>query len=205
MNAIGRKLRSRRGASITFALLLFLVCAMVSSVAIVAGTAAVGRVSNMAEADQRYYAVTSAVELLKSEMLNGKKVIVTLDKTSGDIETEYEGESLGLGEDTLSKAIAAQLIQAMQSGDITKNYTLGPSGAIENARLTCNIAETVKQNGLVSFLVSSEGDAGKDIYRLEVVFKSNTRRDVAGSTAEEEKTEVEWKLHSVKKVRGNAT
>ena len=40
MNGIGQKLRSDRGASITFALLLFLVCAVVSSVVIVAGTAA---------------------------------------------------------------------------------------------------------------------------------------------------------------------
>ena len=60
------KLRSQTGASITFALLLFLVCAVLSSVIIVAATAASGRMSKIAETDQRYYAVTSAAELLKN-------------------------------------------------------------------------------------------------------------------------------------------
>ncbi len=64
MKRIRRKLNSRKGASITFALLLFLVCAVLSSVIIVAATAASGRMSRIAESDQRYYAVTSAAELL---------------------------------------------------------------------------------------------------------------------------------------------
>lgn len=66
-------LRSRTGASITFALLLFLVCSVVGCIALTAGTAAAGRVSNLAEMDQRYYSVTSAAKLLASE-LNGKTV-----------------------------------------------------------------------------------------------------------------------------------
>ena len=53
MSILKKKVASRRGASITFALLLFLVCAVVSSVVIVAGTAAAGRISRMAEMDQR--------------------------------------------------------------------------------------------------------------------------------------------------------
>ena len=66
-NRILTKLRSRTGASITFALLLFLVCAVLSSVIIVAASAAAGRMSGIAEADQRYYAVTSAAELLRDD------------------------------------------------------------------------------------------------------------------------------------------
>ena len=75
-----RKLRSEKGASITFALLLFLVCAMVSSVVIVAATTASGRMSNLAEIDQRYYAVSSAAELLGAT-LNGKSVKVVEEQT----------------------------------------------------------------------------------------------------------------------------
>ena len=67
------KIRSRRGASITFALLLFLVCAMASAVAIVSATAAGGRFAQIAETDQRYFAVNSAVELLK-DALDGQTV-----------------------------------------------------------------------------------------------------------------------------------
>ena len=72
MKRIRRKLNSRKGASITFALLLFLVCAVLSSVIIVAATAASGRMSKIAETDQRYYAVTSAAELLKNLFKDSK-------------------------------------------------------------------------------------------------------------------------------------
>lgn len=71
---IKAKIKSQKGASITFALLLFLVCAVISSVVIVAGTAAGGRLKNIPESDQRYYAVTSASELLKNA-IDGKTVV----------------------------------------------------------------------------------------------------------------------------------
>ena len=57
------KLRSREGASLTFALLAFLVCAVISAVLLASASAASGRVSKLAETDQRYYAVTSAAQL----------------------------------------------------------------------------------------------------------------------------------------------
>ena len=65
MNVIKKKLNSQRGASITWALLIFLVCAVVGSAVLVAGTAAAGRMSKLAENDQRYYAVTSTAGLLR--------------------------------------------------------------------------------------------------------------------------------------------
>ena len=64
-NRIRQKLRSQKGASITFALLLFMVCAVLSSVLLTAATAAAGRMSRIAELDQRYYAVTSASGFLR--------------------------------------------------------------------------------------------------------------------------------------------
>lgn len=65
MGTIRKKLHSRSGASISYALLLFLVCAVIGSVVLAAGMAAAGRVSALPEADQRYYSVTSAVELFR--------------------------------------------------------------------------------------------------------------------------------------------
>ncbi len=91
MNSIKRKLTSQSGASITYALLLFLVCAVVSSIILAAATAASGRISQSVESDQRYYSVTSAAELLK-EMINGKSVIILEQTTSvngGDATTVY--------------------------------------------------------------------------------------------------------------------
>ena len=81
MRAIQKKIRSRRGASITFALLLFLVCAVLSSVVIVAATTASGRISRLAETDQRYFAVTSAAELLRDLMKEKSVSVVKVTKS----------------------------------------------------------------------------------------------------------------------------
>ena len=51
------------------ALLLFLICAMAASVVLTAGTAAAGRASELPESDQAYYSVTSAVNLLRDQLL----------------------------------------------------------------------------------------------------------------------------------------
>lgn len=90
MKSIKNKLRSNEGASITFALLLFLVCAVVSSVVLTAGTAASGRLSEIAKMDQRYYSVTSAAELLKNQF-SGQTVNIT-ETTETEITTTYNAK-----------------------------------------------------------------------------------------------------------------
>jgi hypothetical protein len=64
LRTIKNKTRSERGASLSLALLLFLVCAVLGAVVLTAGTASAGRIANTAEMDRRYYSVTSAAELL---------------------------------------------------------------------------------------------------------------------------------------------
>lgn len=90
MNSLRRKMRSEAGASITFALLLFMVCAVLSGVIIVAATTASGRMDQIAESDQRYYAVTSAAELLK-DTLDGRIVTVKSIATSETTNTVVNG------------------------------------------------------------------------------------------------------------------
>ena len=68
--SIREKLKSRKGASLIFALLAFLVCAVVGTVVISAASASGGRVKDMAAVDQRYYAVMSAAQLFKEELNN---------------------------------------------------------------------------------------------------------------------------------------
>jgi hypothetical protein len=86
---IKRKLQSQRGASITFALLLFLVCAVVGSVVLAAGSAAAGRMAGLPRSDQRYYSVTSAARLFEDlfEDNDGKNKI-TVKRTDTYIKTE---------------------------------------------------------------------------------------------------------------------
>ncbi len=99
MNLIHHKLRSRRGASLSIALLLFLVCLAVASVVLAAGTAASGRLSELREADQRYYSVTSAAELVR-DMIGDQTVTFTQERTtyaSGDddsVDTEWNKDVL---------------------------------------------------------------------------------------------------------------
>lgn len=88
-NKIMYKLRSEKGASITFALLLFLVCAVLCSVILTAATAAAGRMSKLPEQDQRYYAVSSAAELIIDDFKSKPGVsIVKVTKTTTSIKYE---------------------------------------------------------------------------------------------------------------------
>ena len=69
------KLKSNKGVSITIALLLFLVCAVIGSIVLASATAASGRLSGLKESDRRYFAVTSAAELFR-DALDGQSVTV---------------------------------------------------------------------------------------------------------------------------------
>lgn len=81
MKKTRKKLTSRAGASLGISLLLFLVCAVLGSVILTAGTTTLGRVYSVSDSDQRYYSVTSAAELLSKE-LTGKQVTITRTKVS---------------------------------------------------------------------------------------------------------------------------
>ena len=78
-----QKIRSRSGASIAIALLLFLVCAAVGAVVLTAGTAAAGHASQQEEMDRRYYSVLSAAELVRDQ-LDGKTYIIERIETVTD-------------------------------------------------------------------------------------------------------------------------
>ncbi len=76
-----KKLRSNEGASLTYAILLFLVCAVIGTIVLTAGTIASGRLAEKAEMDQRYYHVTSTAEFLK-DALDGKTVRIIRENTN---------------------------------------------------------------------------------------------------------------------------
>ncbi|MBR4162248.1 MAG: hypothetical protein IKR11_01925 [Solobacterium sp.] len=88
------KLKSQTGASLSLALLLFLVCAAVGSVVLTAGTGAAGRLSRMAETDQRYYAVTSAAKFF-NDLLENDETSVTLERiktVKNTVTTTYKAD-----------------------------------------------------------------------------------------------------------------
>lgn len=78
-NILKKKLHSNRGASLSIALLLFMVCAVLGSVILKSGTAASGRLADLAESDARYYSVTSAADLI-ADKLDGKSVTIIRER-----------------------------------------------------------------------------------------------------------------------------
>lgn len=115
MQAVRNKIRSRRGASLTFALLLFLVCAVVGSVVLTAGTAASGRLAELAESEQRFYAVNSAAELMVDQLCGeNNKVTIRIEKdtTAGADEDTYTTTIIPseTADTELSKDLAAYLV-----------------------------------------------------------------------------------------------
>ena len=190
MNLIHHKLRSRRGASLSIALLLFLVCLAVASVVLAAGTAASGRLSELREADQRYYSVTSAAELVRdlvsSEpvVFEQKKLITTTESTNDDGEvtthTSVSVQTLDWNTSVLLKKATLKLVFGnylesvvnteeawlLRGADPTEEeletFTITPSNS--NA-LPVNVRAVIKNGDLV-FYFSNQTDAsdGKVFY-----------------------------------------
>lgn len=213
MNGIRNKLGSDRGASITFALLLFLVCAVVSSVVIVAATTSAGRMSQLAQMDQRYYAVNSAAELLCGAFSgdDGKPlpVNVTYDQSNYYLSLNDENKKI----DPLLKSATVELAKTLFEADSDGSFDLSSDGPFATEKLeveagsttlTLSLKETLK-NGLLEFEISNVPDAGAatgnaaGIYALRVTFASNIKR----YTGDANKALISWKLHSIQKVRAD--
>lgn len=71
------RLKSERGASLSMALLLMLVCVAISSIVLAAATTSAGRLAQAGEYDQRYYAVTSAARMFEKSLDGGSKYTLT--------------------------------------------------------------------------------------------------------------------------------
>ena len=201
MNRIRNKLQSRRGASITFALLLFLVCAVISSVVIVAASTAGGRLSTVREMDQRYYAATAAADVLR-QTLDGKTAIVSYQTSGGT--TMATTTATGILDDA-SKLVVTGGSQALTAISPIEN-------TVDNVKYTCTITGTVN-NGLLTFDIAAGG--GKfnknGIYTLQLVFTSTVMKTEEASTTEGSlptgssgKAKVTWKTGSIRKIRGGA-
>lgn len=80
LSRIRGKLRSQSGATIIYALFFFIICAVIGSVVLTAGTAAAGRLSQAIAMDERYYAVNSAAELLEAELSGGDVWVKLYDR-----------------------------------------------------------------------------------------------------------------------------
>lgn len=77
LRRIADKMHSEQGASMSMALLLFLVCTVFSSAVLIAATASSGRIAELSTGNARYYNVTSAVSMFDSFVGSDKTVSYT--------------------------------------------------------------------------------------------------------------------------------
>ena len=211
MNILNRKLRSERGASISFALLLFLVCATVGSVILVAATSASGRLSRLAESDRRYYSVTSAAALFQEKYNGAEDVIVEEVSTQSTQTYAMDGTPKGdpsvvtkapvitvngkeTGADTVLPVTADAALQlasdSAQSSPYTRTMTLEPEHQSTQVKqgLAVQVEETLTDKGQLSLQISSGGGAGAgsnpEVYRLCLTFEADRAVDTDVRTTE---------------------
>ena len=200
--------------------LLFLVCAVISSVLVVAATTVGGRMSSLREMDQRYYAVTDAASVL-CDTFNEQSVIVAYDKddpldpgkmqVKSSIATVTEVDPIltdaskkvvlyTLARDSKTSLMPDWLVNSMSEQEITM------SGTGSNAvKCKCAMTETVLENGLLVFdIAASAADAkaaSSGAYTLSVTFTPKVKKTALDTSQGEATATVSWKLSDIRKVR----
>lgn len=195
MRRLKAKLRSRRGASITFALLLFLVCAIISGVVIVAASTAGGRLSSIKDMEQRYYAVTAAADVLREKFDNKTSVLTYTVDDAGAPDTST---IVSTGTTYADKAAKWMLGGTPLS---EKEVTYKPDGDT-GASYTCTITPQIN-SGVLDFVVACSGGKSNSTgtYRLQVKFASEIMKSVVDPSTKKQNAKVTWKFLGLRKIR----
>lgn len=211
MNRICSKLRSGKGASITFALLLFLVCAVLCSVIITAASTASGRMASMAVSDQRYYAVTSACSMLK-EMIDGETVTIRKEEGSDDASLfilsgveAAQSTSAGLpinNSDFKSDSIV--YIAAYRfNKSLHDQFDFDITGTGDTAGATCKAKMKVTESGDIIITVYKT-DKANNPFTMEITFTADVkpgkfnRIDDDGNSETIKTTTITWSFATLK-------
>ena len=206
LHKLKQKLKSQTGASITFALLLFLVCAVVGSAVLVAGTAAAGRMSKVAEMDQRYFAVNSAARLLMEQVTGDKNTVTVIkmtdlsDNTDSYTLLDAKGNEIKIGTTAPTLNICQEVALWLtnnpsepRTGDNKVSLSLTATASRESTadleKLNVDIEETIKipeyaeDARVLVFLIKSKEDTAKKDgqYSLELQFNL-TKSEVVDET-----------------------
>lgn len=175
---IQRKIRSEEGASLSVALLFFLVCAIVGSVILAAATSSMGRMKNLSSTEQDKNAVYSTARLVVRRM-SGKNLADNkiLPKVLGLSAAESSGGGSSGGGSTGGGSTSGGGTgngTSSGSGESGNTTAVFKSSAEEkNAQIVCNAAEntltttvqfsfyrTVKDDGTyVDSITSEAGEA----------------------------------------------
>ena len=186
MKRIRKKLNSRKGASITYALLIFLVCAVVGSAVLVAGTVSSGRMSQVAEYDQRYYAVTSAARLM-IKLIDDQTVTILKEEISDGSTPDPDSKKYYRSGSEISTATNFDSIPAQTAFQIISGGTLGNTFSLTTtaSELNVGITEAVNSsNGQMIIGITKTSGTPARTYGLELYFNLD-KSEVVDATTDE--------------------
>lgn len=89
MKPLRGKLRTQRGASVAVALLIFLICSVVGSIVLTAGTGAMGTLSRQPQLDRSRYSVSSAARLLQ-QMLGDETYTIVRERIEQNGQVRFQ-------------------------------------------------------------------------------------------------------------------
>ena len=205
LQKLKQKLKSQTGASITFALLLFLVCAVVGSVVLTAGTVAAGRMSKIAEMDQRYYSVNSAAKLL-IELISGEEKAVTIIETEKDGTSTYKyGDNTSFSETSFNSIAKHAAYFCLRGEEKTAVLSLT---AGDKSELKVLINETISartdNDKFGPLILKIENDNDTDAYAMELTFIPDVKKTVDKQDDQTVTTwKIAWNIQDTKIVGGN--
>jgi len=192
-----RKLKSNEGASLTFAILLFLVCAVIGSIILTAGTIASGRLADKAKMDQRYYHVVSAAEFFKDAL--DKKEVVIIRKKTGSLSVE--------GYDDVNPNydfLTARTLELLDSNDYDADFF---STSEKNSTFFFQITDPSAFEVAIDATVRNGKmfiDIHDDDYKVRMTFEPNVTEIVSEIESVETKiSTVTWHVTNIEKVFGN--
>lgn len=154
MSYIKRKLKSNSGATLMVALLFFVVCAVTGSMILLSATVASGRVKDMRENDQNYYAVRSATKFLEKKLtedyIRVEETLTIEEETVTTTDEEGNEKEITRTYYTYSGPVIKHVKDDGHGGETTADISSGSDGDILYHLLTSNEITNIEEKDPVS-------------------------------------------------------
>lgn len=198
MRNIRIKMRERTGASLSLALLFFVLCAVAGSIVLSAASAALGRTQGVAEKDQRSYAVESAAVLLSGEFRDLGALQITEKRTVNQYVRTTKTTTTKINDNGTPDDLADDVTETHTETKSETFYTVYYGDPAKDPPITCAFVspdgmkkDPEHKNWIVSSLFDGS-NAGTD-KKISNLFEKNTEyeKTTAAPTVTVEKRGVE--------------
>lgn len=201
-NRIKKKMKSKKGTSIFFGLLLFLVASILSTVMLSASVTAVKRVASDKKSEQKYLTCSSAAKLLRdaivSTSVNYHQVTVTKTQGNGGTYTEAENKSWNVSGKTETSSISSfaeflkKYVQdfanfsATDPDTLNRTYTISvpgttdPEAVFDQVTANCTIRKAKSGDGFDIVIKLTTGENADDCQI--VVYLTGTVKETKKTT-----------------------